>query len=211
MNIEKAVRVGRSAGAVILVLASVSCGDLAREGQAPSYLIIASLQGSAGEDGDLGTELRSDVLTGGGIVNDNGSVEFELAMKDPGLTEPSTANFITIDRYRVVYIRADGRNTPGVDVPYPFDGAITGTVTADGAIVRLHARPPSGEGRGAAGRARLEFRDRVDHRGSHLLRARSDRPGGQRHGQDQRPLRELRGSRITPLSQGRTQGAVHER
>ncbi len=28
------------------------------------------------------------------------------------------------------YIRADGRNTPGVDVPYGFDGAFTGTVGA---------------------------------------------------------------------------------
>ena len=45
MNIEKVVRVGRSAGAAILVLASVSCGDVAREGQASSYLIITSLQG----------------------------------------------------------------------------------------------------------------------------------------------------------------------
>ncbi len=28
------------------------------------------------------------------------------------------------------FIRADGRNTPGVDVPYPFDGAFTTTVTS---------------------------------------------------------------------------------
>ena len=27
------------------------------------------------------------------------------------------------------YIRADGRNTPGVDVPYGFDGALTATVS----------------------------------------------------------------------------------
>jgi hypothetical protein len=32
----------------------------------------------------------------------------------------------------VVYRRADGRNTPGVDVPFPFDSGVTVTVTADG-------------------------------------------------------------------------------
>ncbi len=210
MNIEKVVRVGRLAGAVILVLASVSCGDMAREGQASSYLIITSLQASSGETDEFGGELRSDVLTNGGIINDNGQVEFVLAMKDPTLIGPTSANFITIDRYHVKYIRADGRNTQGVDVPYEFDGAITGTVADRRCDFRLHARPPPGEGRGAAGRARVEFRDRVDHRGSHLLRARSDRPGGQRHGQDQRPLRELRGSRINHLT-GSSTGAVHER
>ena len=135
MNIEKVVRVWRSAGAVILVLASVSCGDLAREGQAPSYLLIASMQASSGETDDFGTELRSDVLTEGSIVNDNGQAEFLLLMKDPSLTEPTSANFITIDRYHVKYIRADGRNTQGVDVPYEFDGAVTGTVTDDGLIL----------------------------------------------------------------------------
>ena len=29
------------------------------------------------------------------------------------------------------YIRADGRNTPGVDIPYPFDSAIGLTVLDD--------------------------------------------------------------------------------
>jgi hypothetical protein len=56
-----------------------------------------------------------------------------MALKNPGTTAtpsvPSPVNVITIDRYHVDYIRADGRNTPGVDVPYGFDGAITVTVT----------------------------------------------------------------------------------
>ena len=119
-------------------------------------------------------------------------------MKDPTLVGPSSANFITIDRYHVKYIRADGRNTQGVDVPYPFDGAITGTVTDDGAIFGFTLVRHQAKVEAPLGALAVEFRDRVDHRGSHLLRARSDRPGGQRHGQDQRPLRELRGSRIKP-------------
>jgi len=131
MNIKKGIRGGRLAGAAILVFASISCGDAQRDGHGSSYLIVTSLQGSSGAEDELGGELRSDVVTVVEDVpttfNDNGQVAFELAMKDP-LLGPTSANFITIDRYRVVYIRADGRNTPGVDVPYPFDGAFTGTV-----------------------------------------------------------------------------------
>jgi hypothetical protein len=41
---------------------------------------------------------------------------------------PSTNNQVTITRYHVTYTRADGRNMPGVDVPFPIDGAATGTV-----------------------------------------------------------------------------------
>ena len=41
---------------------------------------------------------------------------------------PTTNNAITVNRYRVTFRRSDGRNTPGVDVPYAFDGAVTFTV-----------------------------------------------------------------------------------
>jgi hypothetical protein len=46
---------------------------------------------------------------------------------------PSANNVVTLNRYHVAYRRADGRNTPGVDVPYPFDGAITLSVAGGGA------------------------------------------------------------------------------
>jgi hypothetical protein len=70
-------------------------------------------------------------------------------MKDPGSettpTRPSTTNFITVTRYHVQYLRSDGRMTPGVDVPYPFDGGLTVTVTDSGAsasftLVRVQAK-----------------------------------------------------------------------
>src|SRR5262249_8746698 len=35
---------------------------------------------------------------------------------------------------RVQYRRSDGRNTPGVDVPNPFDSGLTVTVPADGTV-----------------------------------------------------------------------------
>ena len=53
-------------------------------------------------------------------------------MKDPGTAGspvlPTPNNFITVNRYHVSFTRADGRNTPGVDVPHPWDGTVTFTV-----------------------------------------------------------------------------------
>jgi hypothetical protein len=52
---------------------------------------------------------------------------------------------VTFNRYRVTYVRSDGRNTPGVDVPHAFDGAITVTVgdepvTATLTLVRIQSK-----------------------------------------------------------------------
>jgi hypothetical protein len=141
--------------AVVLftMLASASCGDMVRQGQASSYLIINALEAASGaESSQFGAVLSSDVVTvvdgAPTIFEDAGRVVLALAMKDAGTpdnpTSPSTNNYITVNRYRVRYIRADGRNTEGVDVPYAFDGAITGTVSGTSTfgftLVRLQAK-----------------------------------------------------------------------
>jgi hypothetical protein len=45
-------------------------------------------------------------------------------------------NAVTINRYRVTFRRADGRNTPGVDVPFPFDSAVTFTIAPGGTVTQ---------------------------------------------------------------------------
>jgi hypothetical protein len=65
------------------------------------------------------------------VFSDAGQVVLSLAMKDATIA-PTSNNAITITRYTVNYRRNDGRNTPGVDVPYPFDGAVTGTISGTG-------------------------------------------------------------------------------
>jgi hypothetical protein len=142
-------------GALVLVtlVGSASCGDMVRQGQASSYLIINALEGASGaEPTQFGGTLSSDVVTivdgAPTVFEDPGRVVLALAMKDVGPpgspTSPTTNNFITVTRYRVQFIRADGRNTEGVDVPYAFDGAITGTVsgttTFGFTLVRLQAK-----------------------------------------------------------------------
>jgi hypothetical protein len=86
---------------------------------------------SGADPGTFGGTLYSDVVTVVDdvptIFSDLATATFELGMKDYA-TAPTTNNAITLNRYHVRYIRADGRNTPGVDVPYGFDGAFSGTV-----------------------------------------------------------------------------------
>ncbi len=120
---------------------AASCGTVARTGSSPVYLIVDSItasQGAApGSTSSAGnvSVLQSDVITNGSIFNDTGSAVLQTAMKDvTGTFAPSTNNDVTITRYHVSYRRADGQNTQGVDVPYAFDGAATGTIPAGGTI-----------------------------------------------------------------------------
>jgi hypothetical protein len=115
--------------------ASSGCGEVARTGRAPAFLIIDGIEASQGESDEFSNFLLSDVVTNGGVINDNGRATFRIALKNPGTETsplaPSTLNEITVTRYRVHYVRADGRSTPGVDVPHDFDGGLTVTVGGD--------------------------------------------------------------------------------
>jgi hypothetical protein len=129
--------VTRLLGVIAIAALTASCGDVTRQGTGSSYLILQELQAASGaEPGAFSGTLNSDVITVvqnvPTIFNDVARARFSLAMKDPGSaggpTSPTPANWITLNRYHVRYFRADGRNTPGVDVPSAFDGAFTGTV-----------------------------------------------------------------------------------
>jgi hypothetical protein len=113
-----------------------SCHSAVTEGRSAVYLIIDSLEGGSGQDGqdaEFFHTLESDVATSeGGVYEDPGRVVMRIAFKDvTNPTAPTTNNHVTINRYRVEFRRSDGRNRQGVDVPYSFDGASTFTVTSD--------------------------------------------------------------------------------
>jgi len=137
-------------GLAALAAGSLSCGDVVREGRSPVFLVIDSLTGSRGAatPGAGTTILVSDVITNvtspapcttaapcPTIFGDTGSVVLRAPLKDVvNGVAPTTNNEVTITRYHVEYTRADGRNTPGADVPYSFDGAATGTIPAGGSL-----------------------------------------------------------------------------
>ena len=140
-------------GVAVALLASLGagCGEVSRNGRAPAMAVLSALEAASGAEPDeFGTILNSDVETmveqeidGEDVLvptiySDNGRVTMRLQLRDPGIpgvpASPSSMNEVTFTRYRVTYRRADGRNTPGVDVPHPFDSAATFTVPADGTV-----------------------------------------------------------------------------
>jgi hypothetical protein len=136
---------GLLAAASTLGLSSCA-SELTRTGASPAYIIIDAMLGASGAEPDrFVTPLFSDVITlvqrqidGQNVrvatfYNDLGQVQMRIGLKNPtSPTGPSNLNSITMSRYRVNFRRTDGRNTPGVDVPHGFDGAVTFTVPAEG-------------------------------------------------------------------------------
>lgn len=116
---------------------AAGCGDYVRADNAPVTLVIDVLEGGAGDNPQnfQGT-LRSDVRTGGSILDDMARVTMRMVLKDqgmPGFTNvPGPLNRVTITRYRVSFRRSDGRNTPGLDVPFPFESAVTFSIPPEG-------------------------------------------------------------------------------
>lgn len=126
------------------LIATTSCGgELLRTGRSPVFMVVTNLQGSAGGTGDATAFLLSDVQTlvdetvGGVLVkrpmtfNDNATATIGVEAKNQSVTT-TALNSVTVTRYRVTFRRSDGRNTPGVDIPYGFDGAVTVTIPAGG-------------------------------------------------------------------------------
>jgi hypothetical protein len=134
-----------SRSAVLIVAAAVAaaaggCSDFIRRDRAPVTLVIDRLEaasGAAGSSAPFTGTLQSDVTTVvdgvSTIFSDSGRVTMRLVMKDV-LAAPSPANAVTINRYRITFRRSDGRNTPGIDVPHPFDSAVSFTVDTNATV-----------------------------------------------------------------------------
>ena len=132
-------RIARAAVGLGLVAAVSGCTDAQKQGDSSSYLTILSLVAAPGAAPETPTSiLSSDVRTFGSAYSDPMIVSMRLGMKDPSLT-PSPTNFVTVQKYRVTYTRADGG-----PVPEPFEAAATFTVTDEditsGPIVLVRAQ-----------------------------------------------------------------------
>jgi hypothetical protein len=138
-----------AAVATLALAGAVSCGHLNTNGRSPSYLVIESLQAASGaRPSEFGHILESDVVTNVTVTvgstqvsqattyEDLGQISMKMALKDVGnavaTVAPTATNSITVTRYHVAFKRSDGRATEGVDVPYAFDGAATGTISESG-------------------------------------------------------------------------------
>jgi len=138
----------KSAGRTLLLLALVvsvtpACitePDTMTDDSTNAIVQIVSMAGNSGEpDGvtETVTDVFSDVCFANDTTppcstfNDNGVVTMRAFPKDRTQLS-SDINDVTFERYRVTYVRADGRNVQGVDVPYAFDGVANFTVPITG-------------------------------------------------------------------------------
>lgn len=117
-----------------------SCNAVENKTESASMLIVENVLGqdSAGKAANY---LQSDVRkTSGTVTADIATVTFRTQTLDPvPITGTSQFNDVMVDRYTVSYSRTDGKNTPGVDVPYPFEGSLSTLIrigaTTDVAVV----------------------------------------------------------------------------
>jgi hypothetical protein len=119
-------------GAVSALLTAGLSGctpDFATDNEANVILRIVNITGEAGEDAEEGAFINSDVSP---IFNDNASVELQALPKNPNLTGAAPFEDVLVTRYEVRYIRSDGHNREGVDVPYRITGGLSTIVPYDG-------------------------------------------------------------------------------
>ena len=119
--------------AVILsaFLALYSCNPIEDDSRSASMLLVDNVLGTDAE-GKSGNFLQSDVvLSSGSIRSDSATATLRAETLDPDpLLGTSLYNDLVVTRYLVSYTRTDGRNVPGVDVPYPFEGSMSTVVKA---------------------------------------------------------------------------------
>jgi hypothetical protein len=107
---------------IITVLVLASCNASEDESTSASMLQIVSLTGKDLEGKDGSTTVFSDVITNGGIFNDNGVAALRAVTINPNLTTNQITEYmdVMVDQIDVEFQRTDGRNVEGVDVPYRF-------------------------------------------------------------------------------------------
>jgi len=135
MNIRSIPRApGQAALLLAAVLAAAACNPIVNDSTSNTLLIIESLTG-LDLNGLASNACRSDVLyvdpsTGAAsIVADIGTATLSAQPLVPqAILRNSIYEDIHLSKISITYVRADGRNTPGVDVPYPFEAGLSGTI-----------------------------------------------------------------------------------
>jgi hypothetical protein len=123
-----------------LALALLSCNPIENETDSASMLIVENLLGQDLEGNDA-NYLESDVLVEdleagtATITADPAIATLSARLLDPlSITGPSHLNSVTVTKYVVSYMRSDGRNTEGVDIPYGFEGQLSASIDIGSAI-----------------------------------------------------------------------------
>jgi hypothetical protein len=112
---------------VLLILSA--CNPIENDSKSSSMLIVESVSGQD-QAGNAADYLQSDVEKDGTVFADTATATLRAETLDPDpLLGTSQYNDIVVNRYTVSYSRVDGKNTPGVDVPLPFEGSLSAMIT----------------------------------------------------------------------------------
>jgi hypothetical protein len=111
---------------VSAILLFTSCNPIENNSKSASMLTVENIQGTD-ISGQAASYLQSDVLKSNSTVTaDTAAATLSAATLDPDpLMGTSQYSDILVTRYTVSYSRTDGKNVPGVDVPYPFEGSLS--------------------------------------------------------------------------------------
>ena len=133
-KMEKAKNSLKTMAILSAIFLLFSCNPLENETESASLLVVQNVTGTD-IDGNVVNYLQSDVQriddqTGQPYITaDSAKATLRVSLLDPSPTvDASQYNRVTINRYVVSYSRSDGYNTPGVDLPYSFEGSLSNQI-----------------------------------------------------------------------------------
>jgi hypothetical protein len=109
-----------------------ACNPLEDESRSNSILVVENITGKDMSGTDAGF-LQSDVVKKDNtIAADTAKATLSAKFMDPApILGTSQYSDVVLTRYVVSFSRTDGRNRPGADVPFPFEGSLTTLVRVD--------------------------------------------------------------------------------
>jgi len=113
----------------------LSCNPLEDDSTSSSLLLILNITGTT-IDGDDVSFQQSDVVIAGAVYADTATATLQAKLLNPEPLIPQASQYtsIVVTRYVVSYSRSDGQNTPGVDVPYSFEGSLSTLIEIDATV-----------------------------------------------------------------------------
>ncbi len=133
MRARKLAKSAVLAFSVVVLFEACGTPPTVKQDTTNSLLTVVSIVPSNSSNNDLQSDVCDNPVAtpfaGGTLptctaINDIATVS--LLNRSKGVVSslgPSQFQDVVLTRYRVTYIRSDGLNTPGVHVPFPFDGA----------------------------------------------------------------------------------------
>jgi hypothetical protein len=114
----------KALGVVGLAVSMAGCvPEWARENETGILMEVAGITGTPGSQGQTdGDVLFSDVSQ---WINDDAVVTVNVYRKNPTVTSTSPLEHVRLESYQVRYLRTDGHNVEGIDVPHRVTGAFS--------------------------------------------------------------------------------------